>query len=153
VLRVFIADGSSLVRERLAELISAVGDVELVGQADNARGTILAIQRLQPDVAIMDIRMAGGDGLRVLETVKAGESPPVVIVLAAFPYPQHRQKCLEAGAEYFLDKATEFDQIAKVLRGVGRGRFLTCIHLSQTSGWFCGWDKRETIKRFRGWCS
>jgi DNA-binding NarL/FixJ family response regulator len=114
-LRVFIADDSPLVRERLAELISAVGDVELVGQADTARGTIQAIQRLRPDVAILDIRMAGGDGLRVLETVKAGEPPPVVIVLAAFPYPQHRQKCLEAGAEYFLDKATEFDQIAKVL--------------------------------------
>jgi DNA-binding NarL/FixJ family response regulator len=120
VLRVFIADGSSLVRERLAELISAVGDVELVGQADTARGTIQAIQRLQPDVAILDIRIAGGDGLRVLETVKAGESPPVVIVLAAFPYPQHRRKCLEAGAEYFLDKATEFDQIAKVLEGLVR---------------------------------
>jgi len=121
VLRVFIADDSSLVRERVAELISAVGDVELVGQADTARETIQAIQRLQPDVAILDIRMAGGDGLRVLETVKAGESPPVVIVLAAFPYPQHRQRCLEAGAEYFLDKATEFDQIAEVLRGLVGG--------------------------------
>lgn len=118
MLNVFIADSSPLVRERLVELISAVGDVELVGQAENAQGTIQAIQRLRPDVAILDIRMAGGDGLRVLETVKAGESPPVVIVLAAFPYPQHRQKCLEAGAEYFLDKATEFDQIAKVLEGL-----------------------------------
>ena len=121
MLRVLIADSSSLVRERLAELISAVGDVELVGQADTARGAIQAIQRLRPDVAILDIRMAGGDGLRVLETVKAGESPPVVIVLAAFPYPQHRQKCLEAGAEYFLDKATEFDQIAQVLEGLVGG--------------------------------
>ena len=118
MLKVLIADSSSLVRERLAELISAVCDVELVGQADTARGTIQAIQRLRPDVAILDIRMAGGDGLRVLETVKAGESPPVVIVLAAFPYPQHRQKCLEAGAEHFLDKATEFEQIAKVLGGL-----------------------------------
>ena len=115
MLRVFIADDSPLVRERLAELISVVGDVELVGQAENARGTIQAIQRLRPDVAILDIRIAGGDGLRVLETIKTSESPPVVIVLAAFPYPQHRQKCLEAGAEYFLDKATEFDVIATVL--------------------------------------
>jgi len=46
---------------------------------------------------------------------QAGESPPVVIVLTAFPYAQHRQKCREAGAEYFLAKATEFDQIATVL--------------------------------------
>ena len=54
----------------------------------------------------------------MLETVKAGESPPVVIMLTAFPYPQYRQRCLEAGAEYFLGKTTEFDQIAKVLKGL-----------------------------------
>jgi DNA-binding NarL/FixJ family response regulator len=70
VLNVLIADSSSLVRERLAELISAVGDVALVGQAGTARGTIQAIQRLRPDVAILDIRLAGDNGLRVLETVK-----------------------------------------------------------------------------------
>jgi hypothetical protein len=51
----------------------------------------------------------------VLETIVADWSPPVVIVLAAFPYPQHRQWCLEAGAQYFLDKVTEFDQITTVL--------------------------------------
>jgi CheY-like chemotaxis protein len=65
-------------------------------------------------VAILDIRMPGG-GLHVLEAVKGGESPPVVIMLTAFPYPQYRKRCLEAGAEHFLDKATEFDQIAVLL--------------------------------------
>ena len=46
MLRVFIADDSLLLRERLAELISAVKDVELVGQAETARGAIRAIRRL-----------------------------------------------------------------------------------------------------------
>jgi DNA-binding NarL/FixJ family response regulator len=115
VLRILIADDSPLVRERLAELVSAVGGVDVVGQTEDACGTIRAIQRLRPDVAILDIRLGEGDGLQALKTVKAGESPPVVIMLTAFPYPQYRQKCLEAGAEYCLDKATEFDQIAKVL--------------------------------------
>jgi DNA-binding NarL/FixJ family response regulator len=121
MLRVLIADDSPLVRERLAELVSAVGGVTVVGQTGDACGTIRAVQRLRPDVAILDIRMAEGDGLQVLETVKAGESPPVVIMLTAFPYPQYRQRCLEAGAEYFLDKATEFDQIVKVLEGLVGG--------------------------------
>ena len=117
MLRILIADDSALVRERLVELVSVVGGVKVVGQTEDARGTIRAIQRLKPDVAILDVRFEG-NGLRVLETVKAGESPPVVIMLTAFPYPQYRQKCLEAGAAYFLDKATEFDQIAKVLEGL-----------------------------------
>ncbi len=118
MLRILIADDSPLVRERLAELVSAVGGVAVVGQTEDACGTIRAIRRLRPDVAILDIRLAEGTGLQVLETVKAGESPPVVIMLTAFPYPQYRQRCLEAGAEYFLDKATEFDQIAEVLEGL-----------------------------------
>ena len=81
MLRVFMADDSPLVRERLAELISATPGVELVGQAETAYGAIQGIRRLQPEVVILDIRLAEGDGLQVLETVKAGESPPVVIML------------------------------------------------------------------------
>jgi DNA-binding NarL/FixJ family response regulator len=118
VLSVFVADDSPLIRERLAEAISAVAGTELVGQAEDALGAIEAIQRLQPDVAILDIRLAKGDGLQVLDAVKAGECSPVVIMLTAFPYPQYRTRCMEAGAAHFLDKATEFDQLPEVLEGL-----------------------------------
>ena len=120
-MRILIADDSPLIRERLAELVSAVGGVTVVGQTEDACGTIRAIQRLRPDVAILDIGLDGGDGLRVLEKAKAGDSPPVVIMLTAFPYPQYRRKCLESGAEYCLDKATEFDQITSVLERLAGG--------------------------------
>ena len=114
-MKIFIADDSALVRERLAALVSEVEDIELIGQTGDAHGAIEAIQRLRPDVVILDIRMPGGTGLQVLEAVKRREVAPVVIVLTAFPYPQYRKKCLEAGAEFFFDKATEFDHIAQVL--------------------------------------
>ena len=115
MLRVFIADDSDLVRERLATLISELEAVELVGQAEDAHEALEAIQRLEPDVAILDIRMPGGNGIQVLEAVKVSGSALVIIMLTAFPYPQYRKKCLEAGAEYFFDKTTEFEQVAKVL--------------------------------------
>ena len=115
-MKVLIADDSALVRERLAALLCELEAVELVGQASNRRQTLEAIQRLRPDVVILDIHMPGGNGLQILETVKASESAPVVIMLTAFPYPQYRKKCLEAGAEYFFDKATEFDQVTEVLK-------------------------------------
>jgi DNA-binding NarL/FixJ family response regulator len=121
-LKVLIADDSNLVRERLAALVSEVEDAELVSQAGNAREAIEAIQRLKPDVAILDIRMPGDSGLQVLEVVKTDKAAPVVIVLTAFPYPQYRRKCLEAGAEYFFDKSSEFDRVAKVLEELqGKG--------------------------------
>jgi DNA-binding NarL/FixJ family response regulator len=114
-LRVFIADDSVLVRERLQARLAELEGVELVGQSGNAPEAIEAMRQLRPDVAILDIRMPGGNGLRVLEAAKAGDAPPVVIMLTAFAYPQYRSRCLAAKADYFFDKATEFDHVVQVL--------------------------------------
>jgi DNA-binding NarL/FixJ family response regulator len=59
--------------------------------------------------------MPGGNGIQVLEALKKSSMEPVVIVLTAFPYPQYRKKCLRAGAKYFFDKSTEFEQVAEVI--------------------------------------
>ncbi|MGA9351401.1 MAG: response regulator transcription factor [Anaerolineae bacterium] len=118
MLKVFVADDSTLVRERLAELISEIEGVEVVGQAGDARQALEAIQHLRPDAVILDIRMPGNNGIQVLEAIKKSAAAPVVIVLTVFPYPQYRKKCLEAGAEYFFDKATEFEQVAEVLKKI-----------------------------------
>ncbi len=116
MLKVFIADDSALVRESLAALISEIEGVEVVGQSGDAREALEGIQRLRPDVVILDIRMPGNNGIQVLEAIKKSTAAPVVIMLTALPYPQYRKKCLEAGAEYFFDKASEFEQVAKVLK-------------------------------------
>jgi DNA-binding NarL/FixJ family response regulator len=114
-LKVLIADDSVLLRERVAGLISEIEGVELAGQVGDAQEAVEAIRRLGPDVVILDIRMPKGNGMEVLQTIKRGPLPPVVIMFTAFPYPQYRQKCLEAGADYFFDKATEFECIADLL--------------------------------------
>jgi YesN/AraC family two-component response regulator len=125
MLKIVIADDSAIIRERLAVLISDLEGVELVGQASNAPEAIEITQRLRPDVVILDIRMPGGNGIQVLEVIKANEAGPLIIMLTAFPYPQYRKKCLEAGAEYFFDKATEFERVAQVVKQfAGRSRFL-----------------------------
>lgn len=115
-MKVFTADDSALVRERLAALISEIEGLEVVGQAGSAPEALEGIQRLRPDAVILDIRMPGNNGIQVLEAIKKSTAAPVVIMLTAFPYPQYRKKCLEAGAEYFFDKATEFEQVAEVLK-------------------------------------
>jgi DNA-binding NarL/FixJ family response regulator len=116
MLKVFVADDSALVRERLAELISEIEGVEVVGQAGDAHEALEGIRLLRPDAVVLDIRMPGNNGIQVLEAMKKSTAAPVVIVLTAFPYPQYRKKCLEAGADYFFDKATEFEQVAEVLK-------------------------------------
>ena len=118
--KVFIADDSRIVREHLVTMLDELAEVEIVGQAENVAEAISAIRKLQPDVVILDIRMPGGSGIEVLQAIKQDEKAPVVIILTNYPHPAYRKKCLRIGADFFLDKSTEFDQIPAVFEQVRR---------------------------------
>jgi DNA-binding NarL/FixJ family response regulator len=120
-IKVFIADDSLIVREHLVTMLDELDGIEIVGQADNVAEAISGIQILQPHVVILDIRMPGGNGMDVLQTIKQDEVGPMVIILTNYPYPAYRQKCLKAGADFFLDKSTEFDQIPELFERFKRG--------------------------------
>lgn len=120
-IKVFIADDSLIVQEHLVTMFNELAGVEIVGQAENVAEAISAIRRLQPDVVILDIRMPGGSGIDVLETIKQDETAPMVIILTNYPYRGYRQRCLNAGADFFLDKSTEFDQIPELFERFKRG--------------------------------
>lgn len=115
MIKVFIADDSLIVREHLVTMFDELAGIEVVGQAENVAEAVNAIRLLQPDAVILDILMPGGSGIKVLENIKQAGMGPMVIVLTNYPYPVFRQKCLQAGADFFLDKSTEFDQIPKLL--------------------------------------
>ena len=110
-MKVFIADDSEVVCERLTTMLSELPGIEIIGQGES----IESIRRLHPDVVILDIRMPGGSGIDVLEDIKKINTALVVIVLTNYPYPQYRKKCMALGAEYFFDKATEFEKVTEVL--------------------------------------
>ena len=114
-IKVFLADDSLIVREHLVTMLTEVTEVEIVGQAENVPDAINGIGKLQPDLVILDIRMPGGSGIDVLEKIKQEEIRPLVMILTNYPYFGYRQRCLNAGADYFLDKSKEFDQIPIVI--------------------------------------
>jgi len=116
---VFIVDDSTVVRERLAQMISGLPGVDLVGQADIAFEAIDGLRRLRPTCAVLDISMPGGSGIHVLETIKREQPALSVIMLTNFAQDQYRQKCLQLGADYFFDKTTEFEKVLEVLRVQG----------------------------------
>jgi DNA-binding NarL/FixJ family response regulator len=87
----------------------------------NVAEAISGIRIIQPDVVILDIRMPGGNGIDVLQTIKQDEAAPMVIILTNYPYPGYRQKCMQAGADFFLDKSAEFDQIPGLFERFKRG--------------------------------
>ena len=116
-LAVFIADDSATIRERLAELLSSVDGVVIVGQAEDVASAESGIQRTAPDVAIVDIQMPGGTGIDVLRKVKRGQpGGPSFIMYTNFGTSQHRAACAEAGADFFFDKATDTRTLADAIR-------------------------------------
>lgn len=115
-MRVVVVDDSFIVRERLTALLTVPGVMEVVGQAQDVSGAIEAIRRLTPDAVILDLRMPGGSGIDVLRAIKHEQPAPIVLILTNYPYPQYRKQCLEAGADFFLDKSTEFHKALEILR-------------------------------------
>jgi DNA-binding NarL/FixJ family response regulator len=114
-IRVFIADDSATVRDRLTSLLRDMPAVEIVGQAADAAEAIQSIQQLKPDVVILDIRMPAGSGIGVLRSLQQKEQKPKFIMLTNYPFLQYRKTCLEAGASYFFDKSSEFEKIPQAL--------------------------------------
>jgi DNA-binding NarL/FixJ family response regulator len=118
--KLFIADDSDVLRNSLSQMISEIKGVKIVGEASDAVATLKAVERLKPDALILDIRMPGGDGILVLEALKRKEKPPLVIVFTNYPYLQYRKKALDAGADYFFYKATEFGMLIDLLKKLAR---------------------------------
>jgi DNA-binding NarL/FixJ family response regulator len=114
-IRVFLADDSLTVRDRLTSLLRDMPQVEVVGTASDAAEAISAIQQLKPDVVILDIRMPAGSGIGVLRSLQQKPEKPKFIMLTNYPFLQYRKTCLEAGASYFFDKSSEFDKIPEAL--------------------------------------
>ncbi len=117
-MKVFIAEDSQVIRERLIEMLSEIKGVEVAGEAGTAAEAFPLIMKLKPDVVILDIRMPGGNGISVLESIRKTNLSIKVIMLTNYPYPQYRQKCKEAGADFLFDKDAEFKKVAETLKSL-----------------------------------
>lgn len=104
-----------MIRERLTEMIGEIAGVDIVGEADNYRDAVGGIVRSAPDVAILDIKLAEGNGIDVLIAAKHELPNLRGIMLTNYATPQHLKASADAGAEYFLDKSADFDKIVEIL--------------------------------------
>ena len=115
-MKVFIADDSRVVVERLAGLLEEVPGAQLVGQAGDVPDAVNGIKKMRPDALILDLHMRGGSGLDVLRAIRTALPHLFVLICTNFPYPQYREECLTAGANLFLDKSADFEKIPSILR-------------------------------------
>ena len=122
-LRVVIADDSDAYRSGMVRAIEAHDGLDLVGEVDGGVAALAAILELQPDVALLDVRMPGLDGLEVCERVRLAEpAPPTrLMLLSAYVDDTVLARAREAGADAYLSKAASRREICAEAIRVGRG--------------------------------
>jgi DNA-binding NarL/FixJ family response regulator len=114
-MRIIIADDSAIMREHLADALSGLENIEIIGSANSGSQALESIRKLKPDVAVLDIKMQSGSGIDVLEEIKQDADCPVVIMFTNYPFPQYRKKCEQAGADFFFEKSNESNLLIETL--------------------------------------
>ena len=119
---VFIVDDSASIRSRLADMLSTVDGISVVGEAANAGEAIDAILHFRPDSVLLDLNLMGRSGIEVLRAVRPQAPEIVFVVLTNHAEPQYRKACAKAGAAYFLDKSCDFERVPDVIAEIAATR-------------------------------
>ena len=127
--RVFVVEDSPAVCERLQSMLAGIDGTQAVGVATTAREAISAILAAQPDVVVLDLRLADGSGLDVLRALRAQAPQRAAIdvyMLTNFAEEPYRRAAERLGVRGFFDKSTEFERVRDALvarvRAVQRNR-------------------------------
>ena len=115
LMKVVIADDSALLRDRIKILLNSSKHISMVYEAETGPEALQLIKDEKPDLAILDIRMPELNGIEVLKKIRELKMKTNICILTNYPYPQYKKKCLEAGADYFLSKTEEFEDIKIVI--------------------------------------
>jgi DNA-binding NarL/FixJ family response regulator len=113
--KVFLVEDAPLLRERLAELIAAIPGASVVGHASGAQAAVKGILAARPDVVVLDIHLADGNGFDVMRGLRAAQFAPEIHVLTNHPLDGYRQAAERLGARGFFDKSSEFQQLRDAL--------------------------------------
>jgi DNA-binding NarL/FixJ family response regulator len=123
MIKVLLADDQRLVRAGFRSILEDEDDITVVGEASDGEEAVAACRELRPDVALMDIRMPGVDGLEASRRIAADPrlAEVRVVVLTTFDLDDYIYGALRAGATGFLVKDTEPEELLRAVRVAARG--------------------------------
>jgi DNA-binding NarL/FixJ family response regulator len=131
-IRCLIADDHEALRRGVIAVLSSVDDIVVVGEAGTDRQTISMCQRRRPDVLILDLGLADGDGFDVCTALAEGDAAPAIVVYTGCDDPAVVARALDAGASGFVLKGSPLTDLQRAVRAADRGdRF---VDASLTAG-------------------
>ncbi|MEI7032574.1 response regulator transcription factor [Streptomyces pratensis] len=119
--RLLIVDDDPLVRAGLTLMLGGDDGIDIVGEGADGHEVAELVERLRPDVVLMDLRMPGMDGLTATERLRSRPAAPEVIVLTTFHADEHVLRAIRAGAAGFVLKDTPPARIVESVRRVAAG--------------------------------
>lgn len=122
MIRIVLIDDHAVVRTGYRRLLSAEGDFEVVGEAASADEANALVQRLRPDLALVDLSLKGSSGLEAIRGMRARHPALRILVLSMHDGAGHVRQALKSGAHGYLTKYCEPDDVIDALRRVAAGR-------------------------------
>jgi DNA-binding NarL/FixJ family response regulator len=121
MIRVLVADDHAMVRAGLSQLIATASDMELVGQASDGFEAVDLSGRVDPDVVLMDLAMPNLDGVAATRRIAQAQAGVHIVVLTSFSDRERILDALDAGADGYLLKDADADELLRGIRAAARG--------------------------------
>ena len=119
-IQILLVDDHQVVRDGLQHMLGQEEGMKVVGQGANGEEAISQIQKLSPNIVLMDIKMPGVDGIELARQVRQ-EYPSCNVIMLTL-YDQYLTQAIEAGVKGYLLKDIEFKELAQAIRQVYNGQ-------------------------------
>lgn len=123
-IRVLIADDHPIVRQGLRSLLTQYEDLEVAGEADTGPAVLEQMARLRPDVVLLDVRLAGANGVEIARRLRRDHPETRIIILTTYDDEEYLFGALQVGAQAYLLKDVSLDTLPAAIRAVHRGERL-----------------------------
>ncbi|TMQ98929.1 response regulator transcription factor [Actinomadura soli] len=120
-LRIIVVDDHTVMRAGVVALLASEPTIDIVGEAGDGREAVELVERLRPDVALLDLRMPVLDGVAATERIAARGTGTRVLVLTTYDTDADIEHAIEAGAIGYLLKDTTRDQLVDAIHSAARG--------------------------------
>lgn len=116
-LRILLIEDSVLLQERLTQMLTQPGVMRVTGTAATEREARERIDSGEYDVLLVDVELREGSGIGAIGHARTrySDRQPLIIVLTNYPLPAVRSRCLAAGADHFLDKMRQFQEVRPLI--------------------------------------
>lgn len=122
MIRIVLADDHPVVRKGIREFLEEAGDIQVVAEAANGAEALALIREHRPDVAVLDIQMPGQSGIEVTRRLRAEGLPVGVLLLTAYDDDPYVMAALQAGANGYVLKTVEADDLVRDVRVIYEGQ-------------------------------